>query len=54
LTGTRVVQRIITDLCVLDVTPDGLRLRELAPDVSVDDVQSRTEPTILVPSEVAL
>ncbi|MGC1462544.1 MAG: CoA transferase subunit B [Terracidiphilus sp.] len=54
LTGARVVQRIITDLCVLDVTPDGLRLRELAPGVSVDDVQSKTEPTILIPSEVAL
>jgi 3-oxoacid CoA-transferase subunit B len=52
LTGARVVQRIITDLCVLDVTPVGLRLRELAPGVSVHDVQSRTEPAVLVSPEV--
>lgn len=46
LTGQRVVQRIITDLCVLDVTAGGLRLVELAPDVSVEDVRARTEPEI--------
>lgn len=52
LTGSRVVQRIVTDICVLDVTPDGLRLRELALGVSADEVQSRTEPAILLPSEL--
>lgn len=36
LTGRRVVQRIITDLAVLDVTPQGLLLCELAPEVSAD------------------
>ncbi|MCW8215240.1 MULTISPECIES: CoA transferase subunit B [Streptomyces] len=46
LTGQRVVQRIITDLCVLDITAGGLRLVELAPDVSVEDVRARTEPEI--------
>ena len=46
LTGTQVVDRIITDLCVLDVTKDGLRLVELAPEVSLDTVQARTEPTV--------
>ena len=35
LTGKRVVHRIITDLCVMDVTDNGLVLRELAPDVTV-------------------
>jgi 3-oxoacid CoA-transferase subunit B len=45
-TGRRVVQRIITDLCVLDITPTGLKLVELAPGVSVDDVKSKTEPPI--------
>ena len=46
LTGTRVVNRIITDLCVLDVTNRGLRLAELAPGVVFEDIQARTEPTI--------
>ncbi|MFD9831122.1 CoA transferase subunit B [[Kitasatospora] papulosa] len=46
LTGKRAVQRIITDLCVLDVTTEGLRLVELAPDVSLGDVRARTQPEI--------
>ena len=49
LTGRRVVDRIITDLCVIDVTPKGLELIELAPDVSVDDVIQATEPPLTVP-----
>ncbi len=46
-TGRRVVQRIITDLCVLDVTPDGLRLVELAPGVTEDEVRGKTEPGLV-------
>jgi 3-oxoacid CoA-transferase subunit B len=52
LTGSRVVSRIITDLCVLDVTQDGLRLVELAPDVAFNDVSAKTEPQIQAPSFV--
>lgn len=47
LTGKGVVQRIITDLCVLDVTSDGLRLVELAPEVTAEEVRQKSEPTIL-------
>ncbi len=42
LTGKRVVHRIITDLCVLDVTEDGLVLRELAPGVTQEQVRAAT------------
>ncbi|HKE51254.1 MAG TPA: 3-oxoacid CoA-transferase subunit B [Actinomycetes bacterium] len=52
-TGRAVVNRIITDLAVLDVTPDGLVLREVAPGVSVDEVRKATEPEVLVPAEPA-
>jgi 3-oxoacid CoA-transferase subunit B len=45
-TGRGVVQRIITDLAVLDVTSDGLKLVELAPDVTADELREKTEPDI--------
>jgi 3-oxoacid CoA-transferase subunit B len=48
-TGRRVVHRIITDLCVLDVTGSGLVLRELAPGVTVAQVRARTGTPIEVP-----
>jgi 3-oxoacid CoA-transferase subunit B len=49
-TGRNVVQQIITDMAVLDVTPEGLVLRELAPGVSVEDLRDATEPEVLVPT----
>jgi 3-oxoacid CoA-transferase subunit B len=52
LTGRRVVHRIITELAVIDVGPEGLVLKELAPGMSAADVQKRTEPTLKVGSDV--
>ncbi|MCU0681364.1 MAG: CoA transferase subunit B [Polyangiaceae bacterium] len=46
LTGRNVVHRIITELAVLDVTPDGLVVRELAPGVDLDELRRKTEPTL--------
>ena len=48
ITGLRVVQRIITDLCVFDVTPSGLILRELAPGITQEEVRAKTEPDFLI------
>ncbi len=53
LTGRGVVHRIITDLATIDVTKDGLLLREVAPGISATEVQKRTEPTLNVPSDLA-
>ncbi|MDB5973594.1 MAG: CoA transferase subunit, partial [Nevskia sp.] len=47
LTGVGVVDRIITELGVLDVTPEGLKLVELAPEVSFDELRRRTGAPIL-------
>ncbi|AJE04706.1 CoA transferase subunit B [Geobacter pickeringii] len=52
LTGRGVVNRIITDLAVMDVTGDGLVLRELAPGVDADTVRRATDAPLAVPRGV--
>jgi 3-oxoacid CoA-transferase subunit B len=53
LTGVGVVNRIITDLCVLDVEPDGgLKLVELAPGETVEAVIEKTACEVAVPADV--
>ncbi len=48
LTGKKVVDLVITDLAVMEVTPQGLKLREIAPGVTVDEVLKSTEAELLV------
>ena len=48
LTGTKVVHRIITDMAVVDVTEGGLRLAEIAPECSVEQVRQATEAELSV------
>jgi 3-oxoacid CoA-transferase subunit B len=50
LTGVEVVDHIVTELAFIDVTPEGLVLRELAPDATFEQVQSLTVPELLIPS----
>lgn len=57
LTASKVVKLIITDLAVIEVTPEGLLLRELYPGLTVDDIQSVTEPKLIISpnlTEIAL
>jgi 3-oxoacid CoA-transferase subunit B len=50
LTGVEVVDHIVTELAFVDVTPEGLVLREIAPDATLEQVQSLTEPKLVIPS----
>ena len=48
LTGLEVVDEIITDMALIEVTPDGLLLKEVAPGITPAQVQGLTEPQLLV------
>lgn len=51
-TGRRCVDHIVTELCVIDVTEEGLVLRELAPGCTVDEVISKTEAELIVADDL--
>lgn len=52
LTGVRCVKKIVSDLAVLDVTEKGFKLLERAPGVTVDEIKSKTEGTLIVEGEI--
>ena len=53
LTGRGVVHRIVTELAVMDVSSDGLVLREVAPGIGAREVQARTEPRLIVAGDLS-
>jgi 3-oxoacid CoA-transferase subunit B len=52
LTGVACVKKIVSDLGVFDVTPDGFKLLERAPGVSVEEIQAKTEGRLVVEGDV--
>jgi len=52
LTGTGVVDTIVTELCVIHVTREGLVLKEIHPDTTIEEVQRLTEPRLILKDEV--
>ncbi len=47
LTGKQVVETVYSDLAIIDVTPQGMKVRELAPGVTMEYLQDRTEPKLV-------
>ena len=52
LTGVKCVKKIVSDLGVFDITPDGFRLLERAPGVSVEEIRAKTEGRLVVEGDV--
>jgi 3-oxoacid CoA-transferase subunit B len=53
LTARRAVHRVITELATIDIGENGLILREIAPDTSVQDVQAKTGPALRVAPDLS-
>lgn len=52
LTGVRCVKKIVTNLAVMDITPDGFKLLERAPGVTVEDIKAATEGRLIIEGDV--
>ena len=52
LTGVKCIKKIVSDLAVLDVTPDGFRLLERAPGVSTEEIKAKTAGKLIVDGEI--
>lgn len=52
LTGVKCVRKIVSDLAVLDITPDGFRLLERAPGVSVEEIKAKTAGRLIIEGEI--
>ena len=52
VTGSRCVSLIVTDVAVIEVTPSGLILKEIAPEWTPQEVQSITEPRLIISSDL--
>jgi 3-oxoacid CoA-transferase subunit B len=48
----RCVKKVVTDLAVLEITPDGFLLCERAPGISVEEIQAKTAGRLVVPAHV--
>ncbi|MBP9150901.1 MAG: CoA transferase subunit B [Flavobacteriales bacterium] len=52
ITGVGCVKRVVTDMAVLDITPDGFKLIERAPGVSVEEIKNATEGRLVIEGEI--
>jgi 3-oxoacid CoA-transferase subunit B len=52
LTGVRCVKKVVTDLAVLEIIPEGFLLLERAPGISIDEIRSKTAGRLVIPAEV--
>jgi 3-oxoacid CoA-transferase subunit B len=52
LTGVKCVHKVVTELAVLDVTPNGFKLLERAPGVTVEEIKSKTAGRLIIEGEI--